>query len=247
MYDFRLIVLFFSMKSASIIILLFITSASSGQVKKSNSFLAFGLDYRQYPIDVENVPRGPLPGYKGLPSDDGKFWKVISIHGRYGLRFEKNWFLSASFFGRYNLLHRLEGINYFSPYPTVLEPSPKKVKEKKNLKFDFFLDVEKKIKFKKSKEIYLFALAGIGFTNINSRFDIILTDSIESIPLNSHHYYGTLLHFGPRLSLGYQFKKIKTSLDAYVIEGPDLTNLTSLWLGATISYEMMLRKKKKKR
>jgi hypothetical protein len=232
------------MRGFFLYITIFISFYASSQ--KTTPFFSFGLDYRQYPIDIEDVPRGPLPGYNGLPSDDYRFWKVISIHSRYGLRLEKNWLLSASFYGRYNLLHRLEGVNYFSPDPTVLEPSPKKVKERKNLKFDFFIDVEKKIKLKKNKEIYLFALAGIGFTNINSRFDIILTDSVESIPFESHHYKGTLLHFGPRISLGYQYKKIKASLDAYMIEGADLANLTALWTGATISYEMLLKKKKKK-
>jgi len=225
----------------SAILISFCTSA-----QKTISFFSFGLDHRQYPIDIEDVPRGPSIDNNGLPSDDRRFWSVTSIHGRYGMIFGKNWFVSSAFYGRYNLLHRTESINYFSPYPTVLEPSPKKIKERKNLKFDFFIDVEKKIKLKKSKEIYLFALAGIGFTNINSRFDITLTDSVNSIPFDSHHYHGTFLHFGPHLSLGYQYKKIKASLDAYVIEGPDLSNLTSLWTGATISYEVLLKKKKKK-
>jgi hypothetical protein len=213
--------------------------------QKTTSFLSFGLDYRMYPIDVEDVPRGPLPSNKGLPSDDLKFWKASSIHGRYGFILEQNWLLSASLYGRYNLLHRVEGVNYFSPYPTVLEPSPQKVKERKNFKFDFFIDVEKKIKLKKSKERYFFALAGIGFTNINSRFDIILIDSVESIPFASHHYNGTLLHFSPRISLGYQYNKLKASMDAYIIEDPTLANLTSLWIAASMSYEMVFKKRKK--
>lgn len=213
--------------------------------QKTSPIFSFGLDYRIYPIDVEDVPRGPLPRDNGLPPDDSKFWKTLSVHGRYGFISEKNWLLSASFYGRYNLLHRLEGVNYFSPNPTVLEPSPQKVKEKKNLKFDFFIDIEKKIKLKESKEIFFFALAGIGFTNINSKFDIALTDSIESMPLSSRHYFGTFLHFSPRISLGYQHEKIKTSLDAYIVEGPDLNNLTSLWLGATISYEISIKRNNK--
>jgi hypothetical protein len=213
--------------------------------QKPTSFLSFGLDSRIYPIDIEDVPRGPLPPDKGLPHDDSKFWKASSIYSRYGYILEKNWLLAVSLYSRFNLHHRVEGINYFSPYPTVLEPSSKKVKERKNLKFDLFIDLEKKIKLKKSKERYLFALAGIGFTNINSGFDIILTDSIESIPFDSHHYQGTLLHFSPRISLGYQYNKLKASLDAYIIEDPTLANLTSLWIGATISYELILKKKKK--
>ena len=213
--------------------------------QKPTPFLSYGLDYRMYPIDIENAPRGPLPSDNGLPADDSKFWKVLSIHGRYGFILEQNWLLSASLYSRYNLLHRVQGINYYSPSPTVLEPSDRKVKERKNLKLDFFIDAEKKMKLKKNKERYFFALAGIGFTNINSRFAIVLTDSVESIPFDSRHYKGTLFHFSPRISLGYQYNKLKASLDAYIIEDPTLANLTSLWIGATISYEMLLKKKKK--
>lgn len=231
------------MKAVTLLFLLLAGLIVAGQ--KENQFLSFGFDYRQYPIDIEDVPRGPLPPDNGLPSDDSKFWRPLSIHGRYGFKLKRNWLLSVSFYGRYNLLHRLEGINYLSPYPTVLEPSPQKVIERKNSKFDFFIDVEKKRKIKKGKEIYLFVLTGIGFTNINSKFDIILTDSLESRPFQSHHYYGTLLHFGPHISLGYQYEKVKASLDAYMIENPTLANLTSLWIGGTISYEITLRKKKK--
>ena len=89
-------------------------------------------------------------------------------------------------------------------------------------------------------------MAGVGFTNINSQFDITLTDSLASIPYPSHHYHGTLFHFGPRVSLGYQYNKLKASLDAYVIEDPLKTDLTSLWIGVTINYEMLLKKKKRK-
>jgi hypothetical protein len=232
------------MRAFATIVFLFVAVISSGQKKNSARLFSVGLDYRQYPVDIEDVPRGPLPRNKGLPSDDSKFWRPVSIHGRYGIILKRNWILSASLYSRCNLLHRLQGINYFSPYPTVLEAPSQKLKEKKNLKFDSFIDIEKKIRLKKNKERYLFALAGIGLTNINSKFDITLTDSVNSVPFSSHHYYGTLLHFGPRISLGYQYNKIKASLDAYVIEGPDLNNLTSLWLGTTISYEMSLRKKK---
>lgn len=228
-----------------ILFLYFVISISfwaSGQ--RGNTFFSFGLDYRQYPIDIEDVPRGPLPNDNGLPSDDERFWQTISIHGSYGLRFDKNWLFSTSLHCRYNLLHRSENVNYSSPYPTVLGPPSQKPKEKKNLKFDFFIDAEKKLSLKKNKERFLLIKAGVGFTNINTGFDIVLTDSVESIPFDTRHYQGTLLHFGPRFSFGYQYEKIKASIDTYIIEDPTLANLTSLWFGATLSYEFMLKKKK---
>jgi hypothetical protein len=233
----RLLFLPFLLAAASVVF---------GQGKKPIPYLSFGIDYRQYPIDIEDVPRGPLPRDNGLPSSDGKFWQTLSIHGRYGLNFQKNWLVSTSLYTRYNLLHRTQGINYHSPYPTVLEPSPKNQnpKVKKNIKFDVFIDAEKKFNLKKEREVYFFAIAGVGFTNINSRFDIVITDSLDSNPFPGHHYKGTFLHFGPRLSLGYQFYKIKASIDGYIIEDPTLANLTSLWLGASLSYEIKLKKKK---
>lgn len=228
----------------SLFLYFFISISFFTSAQRTNTFFYFGIDYRLYPIDIENVPAGPLPANKGLPQDDSKFWKVMSLHGKYGLRFEKNWLLSTTLYGRYNLLHREENINYSSPSPTVLEPPQQRVKEKKNLKFDFFIDIEKRLNLK--KENFFFASVGLGFTNINSGFDITLTDSVESIPFDTRHYKGMLLHFGPRVSFGYQHKKIKASLDTYLIEGPDLNNLTSLWLGASISYELFLKRKKNK-
>jgi hypothetical protein len=89
-------------------------------------------------------------------------------------------------------------------------------------------------------------MAGIGFININTRYDVVLRDTLENGYVTpGKRYQGRFVYFGPRISLGYQYKKIKASLDAFVIEDPALTNLTSLWIGATISYEMILRKKKK--
>lgn len=223
------------MKFLLLNIILFYSYVVAAQ--KKISVLSFGIDYRLYPIDIEDVPRGPLPDNNGLPSDDGRFWQAVSIQGRYGIRFEKNWLISASLYTRYNLLHRLEGVRY--PNPAF-----KQVKEKKNLKFDIFLDLEKKIRLKKEKERYFWGVAGLGFTNINSRFDIILTDTSEYGPFPEHHYKGTMLHFGPRLSFGYQYENIKASLDTYLIEDPALTNLTSLWFGATICYEISIKRKK---
>ena len=86
-------------------------------------------------------------------------------------------------------------------------------------------------------------MVGMGFTNINSRWDVVLVDTVYGNPF-SYHYKGTHFHFGPRLSLGYQYKMIRLSLDAYVIEDPIRANLTSLWTGATLSYEMIWRREK---
>lgn len=214
--------------------------SSYSQEKKQSPYILFGIDYRQYPIDIEDVPRGPLPADRGLPDDDGRFWQAFSLNSSYGINFKKNWALSATIYARYNLLHRLEGIHYPNP-------SFNNIKEKKNFKFDFFIDIEKKIQLKKDKERYIFALAGIGFTNINSEFDITLTDTTETGPFPPQRYNGTLLHFDPRIGMGYQYEKVRASVNAFIIEDPTLANLTSLWLGASVSYELKLKRNKKKK
>jgi len=206
------------------------------EAQNKQSFLSFGLDYRIFPIDTEDVPNGPLPADMGLPDDDSKFWQAISAHTRYGIRLKRNWSLSFSFYTRYNLLHRLEGINVDKPYP-------ENIRKKKNFKYDAFIDLEKKIRLRKFNQSF-FILAGAGFTNMNSRYDITLTDYTDSWPFLPRRYKGTFLRFTPRLSLGYQHRKMRGSLDTYFIEGSTRNNLTALWFGGTISYEMQLKKKK---
>ncbi|MEZ5034670.1 MAG: hypothetical protein R2796_06750 [Chitinophagaceae bacterium] len=224
----------------------FITISVYSSAQKRNTFFSFGVDYRIYPIEIENIPRGPQPEDNGLPSDDRKFWQAISIFGSYGIGIKQNWCISASIYGRYNLLHRTENINYISPSPTVLKPSKQNFKTRKNIKFDFFIDVEKKIKKKKNIEKNFFIIVGLGFTNINSKYDIVLTDSVESVAFDSRHYKGSMLHFGPRINIGYQFKKIKASLVGYLIEDPKHKHLTTLWPGISLCYELKNKKSKQK-
>lgn len=207
------------------------------EAQNKQGFISFGLDYRIFPIDIEDVPNGPLPADMGLPDDDSKFWQAISVHARYGIHLKRNWSLSLSFYTRYNLLHRLEGINVDKPYPG-------NIRKKKTFKYDAFIDLEKKIRLRKFDQSF-FILAGAGFTNMNSRYDITLTDYTDSWPFLPRRYKGTFLRFTPRLSLGYQYQKMRGSLDTYLIEGSTRNNLTALWFGGTISYEMQLRKKNK--
>lgn len=207
------------------------------EAQSKQDFISFGLDYRIFPIDIEDVPSGPLPADKGLPDDDSKFWQAISVHTRYGIRLKRNWSLSLSFYTRYNLLHRLEGINVDKPYPG-------NIRKKRSFKYDCFVDMERKFRLKKNDRSF-FILAGAGITNMNSRFDITLTDYRDSGPFPPRRYKGTFLHFSPRLSLGYQYQKMRGSFDTYFIEGSTRNNLAALWFGGTISYELQLKKKKK--
>lgn len=207
------------------------------EAQNKQGFISFGLDYRIFPIDIEDVPNGPLPADMGLPEDDSKFWQATSVHTRYGIHLKRNWSLSMSFYTRYNLLHRLEGINVDKPYP-------ENIRKKKTFKYDVFIDLEKKIRLRKFDQSF-FILAGAGFTNMNSRYDITLTDYRDSGPFLPRRYKGTFLRFTPRLSLGYQYQKMRGSLDTYFIEGSTRNNLTALWFGGTISYELQRRKKNK--
>jgi len=204
----------------------------------SKTFITLGIDYRQYPIDIEDVPRGAYSS-NAMPYQDN-FWNTFSICSRFGLNLKKKWSISLAGYIRYNHNHYLQGVN-------LATPRQEKIKEKKKIKFDLFIDAEKKISLKKGKNRFLTVLAGIGFTNINTGYDVFLQDTLPSGPTQGYRYTGNYLHFGPRINLGYQYEKIKFSIDTYVIEGPDLTNLTSLWFGASLCYEIPIRKKNKAR
>jgi hypothetical protein len=223
------------MKKTIWILFLFISYACNGQNGKPGWFVAGGLDFRSESIDIEDVPRGSsLPQYG--PPFEKKFWKTLSVHGRVGFSPGRNWFFSTSFYTRHNVFHRVEGINFGNT--TYKEP-----RTKKNFKYDIFLDLEKKIRLKKNKERYFFVQGGIGFVNINTRFDFVVTDTTEWGSTYAGYYKGTMLHGGPRMSLGYQHGPIKISLDGYITEDAALSTLTAVWIGTTLSYEFVLRKK----
>jgi hypothetical protein len=210
--------------------------------QQKETFAGFGLDFRQDPIDIEDVPRGP-----SLTSTYGKlthlnFWKVLSIHGRLGIKSKDNWLFSIVCYTRYNPNHYVE--YPFIPSGLTSLSYNENAKAKKRIKFDLFLDIEKKLRIRRNLEKYLTILAGLGLTNINSQANLTYqrNDNSGGTP-EPISYKGSYLHFGSRFSLGYQYKRLKCSLDAYVIEDPLKTDLTSLWLGATISYELNLKKR----
>ena len=203
--------------------------------QKKVAFVSLGINYRSYPIDIENVPRGPYSS-NGLP-DDEKFWKVLSFNSGAGTKLKKNWQISLSICTRYNHLTWLQGRN-------LATPPVEKRREKKNLKFDFFTQVEKQLQLKKRQKQCFFIAVGVGLINLNTKYKVFLQDTLPSGPTQGKMYEGTYLHFSPNLSIGYQYEKIRASIDAHIIEGPDQTNLTSLWIGGTICYEIILRRKK---
>lgn len=214
-------------------------SSSMLQAQPTVTTISAGIDYRIDPFDIEDIPRGALPTPKGFPDYNLKFWQTFSIHGQYGLLFKKNWFASLTLSTRYNTLHRTQSLNYSRPLPE----NPRR---KKNFKYDLFADIEKKIPLKQKRDNYFLVSLGLGLTNINSKFDITLTDTSETGITSSKQYQGTMLHFGPRINLGYQHRSIKAYLNTYIIEGRDRINLIALWIGCSVNYEIIPRKKKKK-
>lgn len=230
------------MKSLLTAALLFFSFCAFSQ--NSHWLLSAGVDYRQYPIDIEDAPLGGLPSstYGDLTGD--KFWKTASIHVRACFRLTHNWQLSIVGYTRYNHNHFTE-----DPYQadgattTVYNEN---TLDKHKIKFDVFADIEKKIRLSKMQEKYLILLGGLGFTNINSgtNFQYLINGPVGTVPQPAI-YKGSFLHFGPRCSIGYQYKRIRTTIDAYFIEDPELTNYTSLWLGAAFSYDLLLNRKKK--
>lgn len=216
-------------------------SAVVGSAQAPSHYFVFsaGLDYRPESIDIEDLPQGPLPtSYTEFYGGD--FWKTLSVHGRWAVALKKNWQFSIAGYSRYNHLNWLErGKDEQIPWEW------QHLEEQKRLKFDCFLEAEKKFRIKKTKERYLTIMAGLGFVNLNTHYNVFFKkDTLPSgIIRGDAHYEGNLAKFAPKLSLGYQYKRIKATIDAYVVEGQDLVDLTAAWIGATISYEILIRKK----
>jgi hypothetical protein len=219
------------MKAFALFICLSISFISSAQSRLP--FLEFGLSNRQDPIDIEDVPRGAISFNGGFYSSE--FWKVNNLNLRIGIEWQHLWSLSLAGYGRYNHLQWKGGDNLTIP--------DYKRQDVKNFKYDLFLDLERTFKFKKHKNQNLFSLVGIGVTNLNTHYDVFIRDTLPTGLTGGRHFEGDVTHFGPRLSLGYQYQKIKFSLDAFVIEGSSLTGLTSLWLGASLNYRLYVKRK----
>ena len=209
---------------------------SNGQVNRSKYVLSLGLEYRQLPIDIESSPRN------GSTSGNGvfyglDFWRALNLKLGLGIDLKKNWRVSLINYIRYNHLHWLE-----LPEDGVAEFQ--NLDEKKNFKYDVFIDLEKKKRLSIKKEHYLFISVGVGLANLNTRYNVYFKDTLPSGAIYEERFQGTFLRFTPRINLGFQFHNITASLNAIVIEGPDLADLTSLWIGANISYELRLNRKR---
>jgi hypothetical protein len=221
------------MRRSLLFIALCIVFSASGQIKNSRYFFSVGINYRDYPVDIEDAPRGALPrdegGFYG-----SQFWQTASLQAGAGKNFKKNWQLSITLHGRYNHFHWLE-------LPREGLVNAQSLKEKKNFKYDLFLEMEKGFRLKKKKERFFIVSAGIGPVNMNTRYNLTLKGVTPSGTMYEQDFKGTLFRIAPRISLGYQFKKIKMTLDAIVVEGAQLANYTALWWGATLRYEFCPR------
>ena len=214
------------MKPAFIIILLI--QSIPAYVQKKELLLDIGLDYRQHPIDIENVSRGGYSSNGGFYGS--KFWQTPSALINIGYPLNQHLIFSASGYIRYNHFHWPDELDY------TLDVS--RWEEIKNWKYDFFIQAEKRFLFRK-KSTNLFANLGLGVVNMNTRYNFSIR-ATNSQGQDSLHFNGTLTRIAPRVSVGYQYRKLRVSTDCYVIEGPQLINLASLWIGWTMSYELKL-------
>jgi hypothetical protein len=203
--------------------------AAQAQIKTSRYFISAGINYRDYPVDIENAPRGPLPR-----SEDGfygsAFWQTASLQAGAGKNLGKNWQVSLTGHIRYNHFHWLE-----LPWEGLV--SSQDLKEKKSFKYDLLLECEKGFLLKQKKGKYIIASFGLGAVNMNTRYDITLRGVTPSGAMYEQDFNGTFLRLSPKISVGYQYKKVKVTIDAMVVEGAQLANYTALWPGITLRYE----------
>jgi hypothetical protein len=216
---------------------LFIASNTIAQTKKSVWLFSAGINYRDAPIDVENIPMGPIPhGNSGFFGRH--FFKTASIQTGINRQLKKNWLIALTLHGRYN--H-----SQFLRLPGEGDADTQHLGQKKSFKFDFFLEVEKGLPVKKNKRRYLIASAGGGLVNLNTGYNMTLQGTTPSGTNYEKHFQGTFLRLAPKIGIGYQYESFKLTFDAIVIEGEQLIELTALWLGATLHYEFEIKKRKR--
>lgn len=219
------------------VLILFTNLSASAQDK--NILLTAGIVYKGHPFDIEDVPRGG--NYSGGGDFFGwEFWDVWGLHAQVALPLNNNWILSTEGNIRYNHFHWTEGYNSYTSGTVAYYNADRSFK--RNFKYDAFILAERIVDLNKKRNGHYFVNAGVGLINMNTRYNVTLQDTVNGTPLGVEHYNGTLMRLSPKMSLGYQYKFLRFSVDGCITEDPSLMNLTSLWLGVTFGYQFNIRK-----
>jgi hypothetical protein len=191
--------------------------------------ISAGISYRTYPIDIENVPPGPAHGDASFYSS--RFWKPLSVQWSTAKYLPGNWTIQLSNVIRYNHTNWKTGVNY-----NVTNP-PKRP-EAKSFKYDFIFDIERQMPIRHSQKSAFCIQLGVGAVNLNSGFDVKMRDTLPTGLTDLRHYKGSFAKISPHLGIGYKMDKFKLMIDCLVVEGPTFQNLSSLWIGASVVYEI---------
>jgi hypothetical protein len=193
--------------------------------------LEVGLSKKGYPIDIEDLPRGGADGGRGNFYGN-EFWTGTNVVVNSGIQMKKRWTLFLGTATRYNQLQYTRGANY-----TVTNF---KQLYQKNWKFDVFANARKEFSVSRDQRQLFLLEMGIGFTNINSAYNTTISDTMSSGNATSpRHFEGRMLHFGPRCGFGYRYRRLSGILDVSLVEGPQLLNLSSLWIGGVITFRLL--------
>lgn len=140
--------------------------------------------------------------------------------------------------------------NYFS-YNYLVTPvdsfnRPKK--DLKSFKYDCFIDVNYEIRFRKFKHSFIYVGVGIGRMNISKKFDYNYpTGELDNNGNIVFTPRSTSLSFwAPRISVGFEFRKINAFVTAHYTPDEDLDSNPSLWVEYKLLYSFQLKKRKKK-
>jgi hypothetical protein len=215
-------------------ILLFISFSNLLYAQQKERRIELGLDNRFMSIDVEDVPRGPITSNGGFYGE--AFYETNSIMAKYGNNLTKRLSFYFSAYARYNHLNWKKGYNYSLPHYER--------EEVKSMKYDLFFDLSWSLNRMPSTK-YFFVDAGLGFTNLNSKYQVYLRDTNPTGSIGAGRLYkGDLIHFGPRVLAGYFYKNIKLQSGVYFIENSELSNLLSVWPTLSLSYSFKLPMRK---
>jgi hypothetical protein len=186
---------------------------------------SIGINYRQSAIDIQNHP------YSSSNKDyfyDSKFWQVPSLYSSINYKL-KNSYLSFENYIRYNHLYFTDKVK---PYATLRNTYRNEVKK---MKYDVFLNyaIIKKLK----KDINLNFKFGIGFSNLNTKYDVTYYDTVVSTGIiYPNNYKGTFAQLTPKFELEVINNRLGASSEVLLVEGENRIGLWALWLGFKVFY-----------
>jgi hypothetical protein len=218
----------------TLVFFIFFSFASYSQFTNAQK-ISVGIGWRPELFELSNYSTRTIPA-KGYISNIGRMDNpnlVVELSQKLN---HERWLIQLSNYFSYNFLATpIDSLN-------MLE------KDLKSFKYDFFIDVNYEIRFRKFKHSFIYVGAGIGRMNISKKFNYNYpTGELDN---NGNRVFiprtTSLSFWAPRISVGFAFKNISSFVTAHGTPDGNFDSHPSLWVEYKILYSFQLKKKKRK-